>query len=145
MLKGVALVLCSSAILMMTGGCATSLAGKRLWAVERCNAGPGRIHDLKIEYAYVVVSSKDMIGQRRACGSSDTLYIEIPESIAVSWKTADGMAHQEVVPVRARIDRRFHLRKLIFTFDESSLQVQQFLSFDEPWVAGRDVSLPLYP
>lgn len=143
-MKNAALALCS-ALLIIASGCSSGLVGKRLWAVERCNAGAGRIYDIRIEYGHLVASSKEMIGLRRACGSSDTSYVEIPESITVSWKTADGVAHREVVPVRSRIDRRLHLRKLIFTFDEGTLQVQQFLSFDDPWVLGRDVTLPLYP
>ena len=58
---------------------------------------------------------------------------------------ADGVIHKETVTIKARVDKRFHLRRLIFNFDEGSLQVQQFLSFDEPWALGRDVVLPIYP
>ncbi|MFZ5527858.1 MAG: hypothetical protein ACOZE7_14490 [Pseudomonadota bacterium] len=130
---------------LTVGGCSTAFKGQKLLAIERCNAGAGRIYDVRIEGRMLLSASKEMIGHKRACGSSDSSYMEVPDSVDVSWRTADGVIHRETVTIKARVDKRFHLRRLIFNFDEGSLQVQQFLSFDEPWALGRDVVLPIYP
>ena len=108
------------------------------------NRGDSRISNVVIQYGKIT---------RRECvrgcppKSDAGLWnapMEIPDSMVVTWQTADGQQHQVNPQVKSRIKDPRRLRNLYFHFSGAQLIVIQGLDYDKPTIFEYE-KLPLFP
>ena len=108
------------------------------------NRGDSRISNVVIQYGKIT---------RRECArgcppkSEAGLWnapMPIPDSMVVTWQTADGQQHQVNPQVKSRIKDPRRLRNLYFHFSGAQLIVIQGLDYDKPTIFEYE-KLPLFP
>ena len=68
----------------------------------------------------------------------------IPDSMVVTWQTADGQQHQVNPQVKSRIKDLRRLGNLYFQFSGDQLIVIQGLDYNNPSIFGYEKA-PLFP
>jgi hypothetical protein len=137
-------VLCTAFAVL--GACANISDRVILHGLGDCNPGNEEIYDVAIKYGDIIVTSKKMRANVLHCPTgSINNFMKIPETMSINWRTADGVLHKQIIPVKSRINKQYYLRDVNIEFYGDKVVVKQFLSLDEPWALGRDFTLPLYP
>ena len=108
------------------------------------NRGDSRISNVVIQYGKI--TRRECV---RGCPAKSEAGLwnapmAIPDSMVVTWQTADGQQHQVNPQVKSRIKDPRRLRNLYFHFSGAQLIVIQGLDYDKPTIFEYE-KLPLFP
>lgn len=108
------------------------------------NKGESKIFNVVIRYGKITRNECTKGCLPRSGGGVWNAPMPIPDSMQVSWQTADGQQHQLDVPVKSRIKDARRLNALYLEFRGAQLLVKQGLQYDNPTLVGLE-EFPLFP
>lgn len=131
-------VFAAAGVLIALAGCSTvPSSGEIEHGLSVANRGDSRISNVVIQYGKITRRECIPFCRPKSGGGVWNAPMPIPDSMLVTWQTADGQNRDVTVPVRSRIKDRNRLRTLYLEFSGRELSVRQGLRGGE--------ELPLFP
>ena len=132
-------------VCMALAACSTVQSlGEIAHGLSVANRGDSRISNVVIQYGKITRKECIPFCHPKSGGGVWNAPMPIPDSMVVTWQTADGQQHQVNPQVKSRIKDPRRLRNLYFHFSGDQLTVIQGLDYNNPTIFEYE-KLPLFP